>query len=115
MNGERERERKIQSSLGEGYFSHDAPPASRSRLINQPSDRACPIYEVKWKIERAGLNGGDRKGRKSMVPSGEFVAGMEKKCGRDIESFLLQKNDRGLTRRLLDTMNIHENPFSHCK
>lgn len=91
MNGERERERKIQSSLGEGYFSHDAPPASRSRLINQSSDRACPIYEVKWKIERAGLNGGDRKGRKSMVPSGEFVAGMEKNVGATSSLFFCKK------------------------
>ena len=49
-------------------FSHDAPPASRSRLINrQPSVSYLP--KLNAKIERRRIERW-RKGRKSMAPSG---------------------------------------------
>lgn len=36
------------------YFSHGVAPASWSRLINSTGSRACPIYGLKWKMERDG-------------------------------------------------------------
>lgn len=58
LSGKSSRPPRARDDGGCGtYFSHGAAPASWSRLIN-PADGggACPIYGLKWKMERDGYS-----------------------------------------------------------
>lgn len=79
------------------YFSHGAAPASSSRLINPTGGRACPIYGLKWKMERDGGGYSSRAvGRDNLAEEEWILTDRNKKSQRiapKLESLDYSNND----------------------